>query len=100
MNRSELELIQTVCRRPKFWVLNGTLEEVVAWIQGLATGIEKATGRDPLKGLHRWMSLRFGYPQNWAWHGVVHRECRRENPEDSLHVLSLLFEEWAGQAGD
>ena len=92
--RSYTELIEIICARPGMTTMKGTFEEVAAWLQGLAAGLDEGNA-DALrewKGFVKWLLRRLRYPSNYVWSAAL----RQTYPEDIVvfEQLRVLFHEY------
>ena len=90
MNATQYELIESVCKQPGMYVCPGTLDGVVAYIDGMNT----CTGC--LGGFREWLVTRFDDGDNLAWSGLFKMLIRTEVvcEEDQIERLGSLLKEF------
>jgi|GEM_PF-3093756 len=68
-----IELVITVCRRPRMFTLNGTFGEVAAYISGLVAGSDSSpVSRDISRAFNFFVTTRLLVADKYAWPGAIH----------------------------
>ncbi|MBB6430191.1 hypothetical protein [Algisphaera agarilytica] len=89
-----IKLVDSICRRPKMYTVNGTFGEVAA----LFTGIQIASSDSPIaddnkRTLNLFVNARLLVPDKYGWAGAIRLVC--DDDETAITRLRELLVEYA-----
>ena len=90
------DVVETLCRYPRMYTMNGSFAEVVAFLEGYTIADAKDSRRD-WHGFSRWLTAKMGYPDNVVAPVYLRRTYRDD--AEALKELDRLFREYAGSGG-
>lgn len=86
-----LEIMGTVCAKPAMYVGEESIYLVSSYLDGVALGIEKSTGTDPLIPFQRWCECRYGIcGSSWGWPRILHHS--HETEAAAIRALPTLYQ--------
>jgi hypothetical protein len=89
-----VNLVESLCNRPRMCTIGGTFEEVAAYVFGYVFGACGGYHEDEsYEAFQRFVCAKFRFPSNYVWAFVI-RECQSKD-EDAIECLRSLVSEFA-----
>jgi hypothetical protein len=89
-----LELLTSVCKRPRMYTLEGSFTEVCAYLTGYEAGLKQyqSERNSVWYGFGNWILKKFRQPSNYVFWSVL----RRKYPDDqmALEQLPILYSDY------